>query len=96
MSGEPGGDQRLRAAARDLLDTLQAAAEAGDADEPHVLLETDPQTGSKQVFGPYRDAYAAVLAAAERRKEWAQHIGEPMAVWEPVLFVPADGDPPGT
>ncbi len=86
MTELPAGVTRadIRAAAARLgefIDSMEAL-------EPHVLLQTDPQTGVRTALGPYASRDAALAAIPDLRAEWLQTQSPPMAVWEPVVFLP--------
>lgn len=79
------------AAARDLVAELKAQTTSFDMDQPHSLIETDPETGCTNVFGPLPDAYAAMTLAEERRAQHAKDTGPPEMVYRVGMHFSADG-----
>lgn len=54
----------MRKVLADLVAEVRARGEAEDLDWPHVILETDPETGHRQVVGPYPDAFTPRAASS--------------------------------
>lgn len=77
--------------ARDLVAELKAQTTSFDMDQPHSLIETDPETGCTNVFGPLPDAYAAMALAEERRAQHAKDTGPPEMVYRVGMHFSADG-----
>lgn len=85
--------RQVREDAARLLNELQARTRAADRRQPHCVIETDPETGTEQVFGPYPDADAADAAAAEQGAYHAKVTGPPamnyrVALWHDVTEKP--------
>lgn len=80
------------AAARDLVAELKAQTTSFDMDQPHALIETDPETGCTNVFGPLPDAYAAMTLAEQRRAQHAKDTGPPDMEYRVGMCFNADGD----
>lgn len=81
-----GPTEQARADALALLAWLKATAREADRRQPHAVVETDPETGLVQVYGPYADAAAAATAAAERHRYHAVHTGPPQMQLSIALF----------
>jgi hypothetical protein len=72
-------------ATHELLAKLQARAEALEIDLPHVVVQTELETGCRQAVGPFPSACAAFLALDGMRAE----IGEPIEFEVMPIFPPA-------
>lgn len=80
----------MRRVILDLLATLRARIEVDDIDEPHVVLETDPETGHQQVIGPYPNAYSALGATVQMTAQHAINVGDPPATYKVVMYFRPD------
>lgn len=79
-------DPRMLRFAREKLSDWEAKSISMDAELPHVVVQHDPSTGTRQAVGPYRNAYAALIDTERMRKE----IGEPIE-FEVIPFFSAPG-----
>jgi hypothetical protein len=86
--GDPGVDEVIAFLGRSL-----AAAAREEIEMPHIVLCTDPETGTTSYSGPYPNGLAA-LAAADRdeRREVATGVEEPMRYSVAALLAVEGGD----
>jgi hypothetical protein len=65
-----------------------------DIDQPHVVVRTDPATGSMTSHGPYPDVFSALAAIETDRLEWGPDV-DPLTIravrcWPARHLPPAD------
>lgn len=75
-SGEPGPAWTAEVAARLIEHLVRSGVD--ELDQPHVVVCTDPATGSSSYLGPYPDALSAAVAA-EVGREVAATDADPRA-----------------
>jgi hypothetical protein len=80
----------VRAAARTLVAKMIESAYLSDGQLPHLVLITDPGTGTRTGYGPLPDAWMAVEVALGLVAYHQRESGPPDMAWEIVPWFELD------